>query len=148
MRSPRPTKLVRLTKLHQDTLCKAYEHAEHKVLGGAPRVKETLVHFGYLVYIGQDKSGYEKHVLTQDGLDRAAPLVEARRALRLQVESKANERDQVKVKAALFDDLVDTMINPEIGAKTIDLPNGWRIRFDRSGPSKLVVQVLKQNPKT
>lgn len=147
MGSPRPTKLVTLTQSCKAMLCKAYVHAEHRVLGGQPRIRETLAHFKFIVFVGQDKSGYEKYILTPEGVARAAPLVEARQAVQRTNEKITKERSVTKVKAALFDVLVDTLVNKEVGAKTIDLLNGCRARFDRSGPSKLLVQIIKHESK-
>lgn len=140
MSSSKP--IARLTPRHEELLCKAYEHAEHRVLGAPPKVREALVHFGYLIYAGRNKAGYDQYILTKDGLDRAA-LLSATRALNIHNKDN-NDSDQVNIKAALFDEIVETVVNPLVGAKTIDLMNGRRVKFDRIGPSKLVMKVVKQ----
>lgn len=132
----------KLTKRLENALCRAYERSSYLVIGGAPKTKEDLLRFNYITRMGVNKNGYDEHVLSPAGIDRAVAIMNARKNLRTEVDNRITERNSIKVKAALLDEVIETLTDPEMGTKTFYL-RGWKIRFDRSGPSKLIVQVTK-----
>ncbi len=133
---------LRLTEIHKNILCKAYSRKDKRVLGGSPTAKSTLTAFGYLKHLGIS-NGYDIYELTPLGSVTAKPIFDVRQT----ADKVSKERAKIRIKAALYDDMMAALTNPDIGAKTFELPDGWKVKLDRSGPSKVIVQVTRQEPK-
>jgi hypothetical protein len=106
--------------------------------------KITLVKFNYLRSEGFDRTGYEQFVLTETGVSAGKVIDQERLDTRAKIESKANGLKEIREKAELFDQIVRTVTNPDVGSLVFTLPNGWKMKFDRSGPSKLILQIVRQ----
>jgi hypothetical protein len=135
--------VLRLTKVHENVLRKAYEREDKKVLGGSPVARNTLSAFGYLKHIGMI-NGYDQHELTHFGCEAAKPIFETWQANNERLNRFSKEKTASRIKAALFDDLLEALTNSDIGAKTFELPSGWKLKLDRSGPNKVIVQVTRR----
>lgn len=136
----------KLTKLQEDLIVRAYNRADHTVVGGAPRVKEALVALKYITRIGV-KNGYDVHVLTEPGTARAYSVMTRRH-----VKTESSHRPSIKtlkvkaavmVKAEVLDDMSDILNQRETETKVFYLGHGWKIRFDRTGSNSLSIQVTK-----
>lgn len=131
--------MARLTKSQKDILCKARKRSDNRIVGGSPADKIALANSGYIRNIGL-RDVYDQYELSQEGIDEVARIISKDR-----VEiGDTGERQKTESKSDILDKIVDTISNPEIGTKTFELPGGLRVRFDRSGPSKLVLQILRK----
>lgn len=135
----RPAKLL---KQYEDILCRARDNG-NRVFGASYKVKEALVHFGYAKNVGVNQSGYDNYILTEDGILKATELTASRQITVTENPEMLNIPEDIKTKVSIFDEIVEILTDQEIMTKTIKLPNGVKARFDRSGPTKIVVQINK-----
>lgn len=134
----RPTKLL---KQYEDLLCRAYEKG-NRISGASYKVKETLVHFGYAKCVGVTEAGYDDYVLTEEGIKKAAELMATKKLAVVESPEIENLPDEIKTKLSILDDIIEMLSNQNSTTKIIKL-NGIRARFDRSGPTKIIIQLSK-----
>ncbi len=132
--------MARLTKSQKDILRKAWKRPDNRIVGGSPADKIALANAGYVRSIGL-RDVYEQYELSQEGIDEITRIVARDK---IEVDKPIKENLKGDSKAEILDKIVHVITNPEICTKTFELPGGLRVRFDRSGPAKLVLQILRK----